>query len=165
MQQYPCTSSSYSNSLSKLQPCNNCSNRVAPSLLDVEDLFCGEVRRRELGEQADQVQDDDERPIEVGDVAVAADRRVRAACDGGRGGGDVLPHGNLAAPNLLNRLLEDGHDITKVDGWQGAVIVLSLLLLLLLLLFVGIGVWLPRAALAHHEATHWLERKRIKSCG
>ena len=129
--------------------------RGATSLLDVEDLFCREVSPRELGEQADQVQDDDERPVEVGDVAVAADGCVGAA-GGGSGGGNVLSHGKLAAPHLLNRLLEDGHDITEVDGRQGTVVVPILLLLLLLLLFVvvGIGVRLPRAALAHHEAAN-----------
>ena len=54
-----------------------------PSLFDVEDLFRREVRRRQFGEQADEVQDDDESPVEVGDVAVAADGRVGTA-GGGR---------------------------------------------------------------------------------
>jgi hypothetical protein len=114
-------------------------------LLHPEYLLFAEVRAK-LGEQADQVQDDDEGAIEVGHVPVPG--RV------GSGGVEVLFHGRLSASHLLNGLLKDSHDITKVDWRVRTRAGERARLLLLPLVRVGVGcVGIgARTALAHHEA-------------
>lgn len=79
-------------------------------MFDSVHLLWGQMGQQ-FGQEADQVENDDECSVEIGDVSVTVVVIVVIS----------LSHGFLTCLDLLNGLLKHGHNITKVDRWTTGV--------------------------------------------